>query len=124
MKVKIHIYALIDPYTENVFYVGATKNKKIQVRLSRHCSLNYKKPDYSYVGSERWKKQILIEDIMYRGEKPIIKLLKSVSLAEAKYWEEYFYRLFVFYGFELYQTPSYFYQNRRVKLLNLLESNI
>jgi predicted GIY-YIG superfamily endonuclease len=103
MSKLISIYALVNPFNDNIFYIGASVNPKS--RLSGH--INKKK--YSYCGCPEWFKIILIEDIIKQGKKPIVVTLKEIQKEDAAYWEEYYYRLFVFYGFELYQFPSYFY---------------
>jgi hypothetical protein len=102
----VKIYCLIDPNTENVFYVGATI-KPLKLRLSQHLS----RKAYSYPGSPEWYKIILIEDIRKAGKLPVIQLLKEVPADEANWWEQYYYSVFTFYGFKLYQYPSYFYKH-------------
>lgn len=64
-KVSI-IYALVNPYTNNIFYVGSTKSS-LPATLSRHLKISAKGANV--------KKNIEIKKILVSGKKPLIKEL-------------------------------------------------
>ena len=66
----VKIYALINPITDKVFYIGKT-NRTLCRRLSEH--LNFSKKENGY-------KNNTIKKILKEGKKPIIKLIEEVDL--------------------------------------------
>jgi hypothetical protein len=91
---KFSVYALSDPETDELRYVGMTI-KKLEVRLNNHCSEANRKPSASH--RTRW-----LRSVTSRGLRPKIELVEELpdatSMAEA---EEYWITQFRAMGFRL-----------------------
>lgn len=81
--VKIYIYSLIDPFTNEIRYVGKTKN--LEKRFRHHIN-NSKKRNYH---SANWIKSLLI-----KNRKPKIEILEECTKdnweEREKYWISYY----------------------------------
>lgn len=105
MERRYKIYCLIDPRTNNPFYVGATSvgEKK---RLSIHINddFGYCKTGY---GKERYR---FIQEIISAGYKPLISVLTQVTFSEVDKSESFFYHKLIKEGHTLIQSNSFHYQ--------------
>jgi hypothetical protein len=80
----VKIYALKDPLTGFVRYVGKTNRNELD-RLSEHiCDAKRKKGH-----KENWIKKLINEN-----QKPIIEILKLVEENEWEFWEKFFIEKF------------------------------
>lgn len=79
MNKKTYIYALLDPDTEVVRYVGKSDNP--ERRLLRHLGFYEKKETHK----TRWLRKLVNE-----GKRPLLKILEEVSIEEwgdkERYW--------------------------------------
>src|SRR4051794_37218045 len=93
----IHIYVLINPINNHVFYVGATKHLK-----NRYCC-HIRNSN----GNNYRSRQIRI--ILKAGLKPEILSVDKFKESEVSFFEEFYMDLFKSFGFKLYQakTSSY-----------------
>jgi len=82
---KIYIYALIDPRTMEVRYIGQTNNPKERMRA--HTS------PHVYMKTNN-RKAIWTEELKAEGLKPIMDVLFSCHPDQANMWEHYFYKMF------------------------------
>ena len=83
--IESHIYALIDPNTNEVRYVGATV-QSLKVRLLAHSS----ERNYGTKAKLEW-----IKSLRNRGQKPIIKLLETVPIEQSDEREKYYILYFL-----------------------------
>jgi hypothetical protein len=100
MTNKINIYALVNPITNMVFYVGATKFPIIY-RLKQHCYNNYPRASKEGILGKRIK---FIEGIQKNGVQPQIKLLIECSRDKASEFEKYYYDYYSTAGYVLLQN--------------------
>lgn len=102
----IKVYCLINPFTDNPFYVGVTKGR-LSTRLSAHVG-EAMKGYFNYVRNIADDKRDKIRILHYYGKRPIIRLLYSSDcLFDAEYYELFFYNLFALQGYTLLQKkPS------------------
>lgn len=77
----VKIYTLKDPITNEIRYVGKTK-QSLKARWYSHCSLYRLNRNVSYKNS--WIKSLLNHNL-----KPIIELLDIVPESEWEFWESY-----------------------------------
>ncbi len=88
---KVKIYCLLNTKTEQVFYIGCTK-QRLMARLSGHvnCRLQSRKGDFIY-------------DIYVNGGKVEIMELDEVNIEDGQFWEQHYIDLFFSFGFNLIQ---------------------
>ncbi len=92
-----HIYILINPIDDTVFYVGCTINPR--VRLAGHISV-------SRMGNLNLKKET-IHEIGKMGKWPEIVIVDTcVQKTEACFLEQFYIDLFKSFGFELLQRNN------------------
>lgn len=88
---KIKIYTLADPNTNEIRYVGKTKNS-LEKRFGSHCSKSKTRKSHCY----NW-----IQSLKANNQKPIIELIDLVSKKEWQFWEKHYISLFKSWGFNL-----------------------
>lgn len=71
---KVKIYKLIDPFTNEVRYVGKTE-KSLKHRLSMHITTSIKNKSKTH--KEAW-----ITQVYNRGKRPIIELIEEVNFSD------------------------------------------
>lgn len=105
----IKIYCLADPRNDKPFYVGAT-NGKLSVRLSSHITtaFDYVMHPPFMNNTISAKKHRLIFDIITNGFRPLIIELQTIDRLQANHFEEFYYRMFMGRGFEMYQVEHGF----------------
>jgi hypothetical protein len=86
----VYIYALVDPESEEVRYVGKSVNPK--ERLYNHIGKCYK---------EQTRKANWIYSLRKNGQKPRMKILKETNQEEFPYWEEYYIKEYLKMGARL-----------------------
>jgi|ERR1035437_617765 hypothetical protein len=94
-KGKIRIYILIDPLTNQIKYVGATKRKMGQ-RLNGHIYTALKSSGPN-INKNNW-----INSLKLKGCIPIMDEIDIVNKDEIIFWETFYINLFRFYGFDLF----------------------
>jgi len=106
----ITIYCLVNPITDIPFYVGAT-SRPIHIRLREHL--------ISYPNSDFPRYQ-LITCLINGGYPPrLITLIKTDCEAAAIFYERFFYRLFINYGYRMLQSSEMLtYSKKRDKKKN------
>lgn len=82
---KVNIYALIDPETNKVRYVGKTR-KSIEKRLAEHLE-PYRLRLHNY--KNHW-----IKSLLEKGLTPKIELISEVPEDNWQYWECYYISLY------------------------------
>ena len=87
---KTFIYALIDPTTDKIRYIGKSNNPK--QRLLRHIKDVYK--NISYKNS--WLRSLLSNSLY-----PELFILDEVSYEEWQFWEQHYISLYKYYGYTL-----------------------
>ncbi len=102
----VKIYAIINPMADEVIYVGASKNP-VQ-RYNCHVSLSTWQPTtYRY----KQMKKMIINKII-----PELLILDSVSISDAKFYEDFYIQLLKTWGYKLNgQMPKSSYSLRRQK---------
>lgn len=88
---NVKIYCLIEPITEQIKYIGKTKqplNKRLSAHLCESNKLNTKK--------NTW-----LKSLKNKGLKPKIEELDIVLESEWEFWEMHWISLFKSWGFEL-----------------------
>jgi len=88
METTVFIYALIDPRTDEIKYVGKTNNLK--ARLSKHINRKLK------TKVSCWIRSVLKEDML-----PIMEVLDEVPNSEWQFWEQHWIWLCLSWGFNL-----------------------
>lgn len=80
-KRKEWVYALIDPRTEQIRYIGKSiqPNKRLKEHISK-CN------------TENTKKSKWIKKLISLGLEPNMKLIKETNANEVAYWEEFYIR--------------------------------
>ena len=84
MKETTFIYALCDPHTNEVRYVGKSDNPFL--RLLNHCSEANR---HTKSHCKAW-----IRGLLNKGKKPFLQILLEVSKSDWKYWEREMISLF------------------------------
>lgn len=108
----VSIYALINPITNLVFYVGASKN--VNSRYKAHIASPSDKCSAKYLE---------IQNILEEGEKPELLILETCNLEDASFNENFYINLFKSYGFELKQTSKSSYTDSLKTRTGLKEHN-
>lgn len=93
----VFIYALLDPDTKKVRYVGKAKNPKN--RLKQHMWRARGVSDNMHV--HNW-----IRKLEQFGKRPELEVLDEVSAAEWEFWEREYIRVFRAIGFNLTNTSD------------------
>lgn len=101
------IYCLIDPRTDSIFYVGATK-VLLRTRLSGHIS-DSKLLSGGAIFNRRSER---INEIINIGNRPVIKLLGATSLEKVDRLEAFFYKKYLRDGHDLLQSPDKFFYSK------------
>jgi len=86
----VYIYALIDPLTNEVRYIGKTNNKKR--RIWEHNNESKLKRTHK----EKW-----IQSLKNKGAEPIFDIVDIVQLVEWQFWEKHYMSLYKSWGFDL-----------------------
>lgn len=89
---SIYIYILIDPFTNEVRYVGQTNN--IKKRFKRHC-IEASKSKYRTF-SKNW-----INSLLKKNTKPIIQEIDCIDKSQWPFWEKHYISLYKSWGFKL-----------------------
>lgn len=103
-----HIYTLSDPRTDEVRYVGKTRDPKGRIR--NHLG----KREHSHKGN--W-----IESLRKLGLKPVVHFIDEVPTEEWSFWEQHWIQTFAGWGFNLTNMNAgggqhaYFTQELKVK---------
>lgn len=107
-KTIVRVYKLVDPRSNEVFYIGCTK-KLLSQRLREH--MRKEKPSgRSSRSMQRWA---LINDLIASGMKPKIKLLKIGPAKLLRSEELRYYNLYKKMGFNLLQYPTMCYYHSK-----------
>lgn len=85
---KIYIYALIDPKSDEIRYIGYTKN--LGRRLSGHLT------DKSSTHKTNW-----IKSLIKKKQRPLIEIIDEVSESEKNFWEQHYISLYKSWGVRL-----------------------
>lgn len=101
MSTPVHIYALINPINNNVFYIGASISPRH--RLSTHIAESRFDKNYK---SEQ------IREILANGLKVDYEVLETCEADKARFWEEFYMDLFCSFGFTLRQNRDSYYNFR------------
>lgn len=97
---KIYVYALCEPETRVLRYIGRSKNPSR--RLTDHIQ-EIKRYDNR---KTRWLKQLL-----ENYQIPEIIILEETNKTECAFWEEYYVDLFRSWNFDLFNTYNNFNKN-------------
>lgn len=89
----IKIYALINPLTDQVFYIGASKNP--DVRLTSHIANRNVESGY---------KTDQLMQILEAGEHVEILILDECEIEKVSFLEEFYIDLFLSFGYPLKQS--------------------
>lgn len=92
---KVFIYTLEHPITNEVRYIGKTKNPKM--RFHNHCNKLH---------NEKTHKRNWINSLKKENLKPIMKILDEIEESEWKYWEKFWIEQFRQWGFNLVNHTS------------------
>lgn len=87
------IYALVNPSTDKIFYIGATIDP-----YSRLMSHIYTK---DWGGT---KKQVLIHNLVTQEIEPELLVLDECHISKADFWESFYMDLYSSWGYELLQN--------------------
>lgn len=90
---KTFIYALQDPITLEIRYIGKSNNPK--QRLKAHCN----PARFTSTHKFNW-----IQSLRKKGLKPIMIVVDEVSIDEWHYWERYWIEQMAQWGFNLVNT--------------------
>jgi hypothetical protein len=93
MNGTVFIYALLDPETGKIRYVGKAKN--LGNRLSRHLR------DKTVNHRTSW-----IKNLASRGLQPAMELLDTVPVSEWQFWEREYIRVFRALGMNLVNSTD------------------
>ena len=92
---NVFIYALQDPITKEVRYIGKTKNPKM--RFYNHMNKRH---------NEKTHKRNWIESLKSKKLKPIMIIIDEVNNDSWKFWEKYWINQFIVWGFNLVNHTS------------------
>lgn len=96
MSRTIIIYALIDPLTEMVRYIGKTKASLNQRYGGHLCEARNSGRDKKNTRKNKW-----IKSLAKQGRKPAIELLDRVPEQQWQFWEQWYICLYRSWGFRL-----------------------
>ncbi len=85
---KTFIYALVDPITDQVKYIGKSNNPK--KRLEGHV-----------VDKDKTYKTMWISSLKKQNLRPILEIVDTVSNFEWEFWEQHYISLYKSWGFRL-----------------------
>ena len=91
----VYIYTLEHPVTEEIRYVGKTRNPKM--RFHNHCNKLH---------NEKSHKRNWINKLKKEGLKPKMKILDEVLESEWKFWERFWINQFKQWNFNLVNHTS------------------
>lgn len=91
----VYIYTLEHPITEEIRYVGKTRNPKM--RFHNHCNKLH---------NEKSHKRNWINKLKKEGLKPKMKILDEVLESEWKFWERFWINQFKQWNFNLVNHTS------------------
>lgn len=94
MRDTTFIYALCQPDTGEIRYIGKSDNPK--ARLPRHIWYSTKKQPLPMFHAACWIRSLVAE-----GKAPTLKVLREVPYDERKYWERRAIRVYRAVGFDL-----------------------
>lgn len=118
---EITIYALVNPFDGNPFYVGAT-SQSLLLRLRMH--INDRSQNKGDGLSPVTQKNILICDIMSQGGKIEIHELERCDISDATERELFHYTRIKSLGFNLRQSEKHFnYSKSKSKYFNTLQNS-
>jgi hypothetical protein len=103
----MQIYCLVNPITNQPFYVGATK-VILKNRLSAHIHEALTFRLNKYVPQISQNKHAIIKELTESNLKPKIDLLFISPLPAVEYYEAFFYDMLKKQGFTLFNSPSHF----------------
>lgn len=89
----VKIYSLRDPVTDEIRYIGQTR-QTLEKRLFDHTTLSALKKQTNY--KNNW-----IKSLRKQGFLPIIEVLDEVEEKNASFWENFYIDLFFTWGFKL-----------------------
>ena len=92
---NVFIYALQDPITKEVRYIGKTKNPKM--RFYNHMNKRH---------NEKTHKRNWIESLKSKKLKPIMIIIDEVNNDSWQFWEKYWINQFIVWGFNLVNHTS------------------
>lgn len=92
---KVLIYTLEDPITNEIRYIGKTKNPKM--RFQNHMNKKH---------NEKSHKTNWIESLKKNGLKPLMVILDEVEEDNWIYWERFWIQQFKVWGFNLVNHTS------------------
>ena len=105
------IYALVDPRTDSIFYVGSTQ-ASLMVRLGQHMAdTRFRKSDASI---HKHKKEFM-EQMVLDGYSPLIRLIETVDESIVDEREKFYYFKYKNLGFKLLQKKGYFTNGKRFR---------
>lgn len=87
---QVYIYTLEHPITQEVRYVGKTKNPKM--RFQNHLNKSHNKHSHK----TNW-----IESLKKEGLKPVMKIIEEVDENNWQFWEKFWIHQFKVWGFNL-----------------------
>lgn len=91
MKViKIYIYTLTDPITNQIRYVGKTNNIVQRYKAHLNKAKRHQKHMFNWINA-----------LKKEGLKPIMEIIDVVSIEEWKFWEQYWISQLKTWGFKL-----------------------
>lgn len=93
---NIKIYALIEPITLEIKYIGKTK-QPLNKRLSAHLAESHK---------SNTKKNTWLKSLKKKNLKPLIEELDACTELDWEFWEQYWISQFKAWGFELKNTDE------------------
>jgi hypothetical protein len=91
----VYIYTLEHPITEEIRYVGKTRNPKM--RFHNHCNRSHNKKSHK----RNW-----INNLRKEGLKPVMKILDEVLESEWRFWERFWINQFRQWNFNLVNHTS------------------
>lgn len=110
---KIFIYALIDPVTEEIRYVGKTHNLK--ARYGKH---------FNSCNNTKTRNANWIKSLLKRGIKPIMEVIHECDESNWSFWEQHYISLYKSWNLRLNNHTaggegSYGYKHRPEIILKL-----
>lgn len=89
--IPTYIYALIDPRTDHIRYIGKTNNPEI--RLKNHLK--------SFQLSYKTKKNSWIKSLLKNNLKPTFEIIDIININDWSFWEKHYISLYRSWGFNL-----------------------